>query len=122
MVIRDILVSLSDWIFNQCKVSINNYEKKGKQFVNIHQKPIYETITNEKSKYILDIRPEEDIVLKPKTDYYVSIRVVDGFGEKGYLYLNAYLKNGLYRNAVKGKTKKLPVCPAIQVKGYEIEQ
>lgn len=58
---------------------------------------------------------------KPKTDYYVSIRVVDGFGEKGFLYLNAYMKNGLYRNAVKGKTKKLPVCPAIQVKGYEVE-
>ena len=71
--------------------------------------------------YVLDIRPEENIVLKPKTDYYVSIRVVDGFGEKGYLYLNAYMKNGLYRNAVKGKTKKLPVCPAILVKGYEME-
>ena len=121
-VISDILVKVSGCTFKQCKVSINIYERKGKQFVNIHQKPIYETITNEKSKYILDIRPEEDIVLKPKTDYYVSIRVVDGFGEKGYLYLNAYLKNGLYRNAVKGKTKKLPVCPAIQVKGYEIEQ
>ena len=82
--------------------------------MNIHQKPIYETLTNDKSKYILDIRPEENIVLKPKTDYYVS--------KKGFLYLNAYMKNGVYRNAVKGKTKKLPVCPAIQVKGYEIEQ
>ena len=120
-VISDILVKVSGCTFKQCKVSINIYERKGKQFVNIHQKPIYETITNEKSKYILDIRPEENIVLKPKTDYYVSIRVVDGFGEKGFLYLNAYIKNGLYRNAVKGKTKKLPICPAIQVKGYEIE-
>jgi hypothetical protein len=114
-------VKVSGCTFKQCKVSINIYERKGKQFVNIHQKPIYETITNEKSKYILDIRPEENIVLKPKTDYYVSIRVVDGFGEKGFLYWNAYMKNGLYRNAVKGKTKKLPVCPAIQVKGYEVE-
>ena len=120
-VISDILVKVSGCTFKQCKVSINIYERKGKQFVNIHQKPIYETITNEKSKYILDIRPEEDIVLKPKTDYYISIRVVDSFGEKGYLYLNAYMKNGLYRNAVKGKTKKLPICPAIQVKGYEVE-
>ena len=119
-VISDILVKVSGCTFKQCKVSINIYERKGKQFVNVHQKPIYETITNEKSKYILDIRPEENIVLKPKTDYYVSIRVVDGFGEKGFLYLNAYMKNGLYRNAVKGKTKKLPVCPAIQVKGYEV--
>ena len=120
-VISDILVKVSGCTFKKCKVSINIYERRGKQFVNIHQKPIYETITNEKSKYFLDIRPEENIVLKPKTDYYVSIRVVDGFGEKGFLYLNAYMKNGLYRNAVKGKTKKLPVCPAIQVKGYEVE-
>ena len=96
-VISDILVKISGCTFKQCMVSIK------------------------KSKYILDIRPEENIVLKPKTDYYVSIRVVDGFGEKGFLYLNAYMKSGLYRNAVKGKTKKLPVCPAIQVKGYEVE-
>ena len=121
-VISDILVKVSGCTFKKCKVSINIYERRGKQFVNIHQKPIYETITNEKSKYFLDICPEENIVLKPKTDYYVSIRVVDGFGDKGYLYLNAYMKSGLYRNAVKGKTKKLPVCPAIQVKGYEIEK
>lgn len=120
-VISDILVKISGCTFKQCMVSINVYERKDDQFVNVHQKPIYETLTNEKSKYILDIRPEENIVLKPKTDYYVSIRVVDGFGEKGFLYLNAYMKNGLYRNAVKGKTKKLPVCPAIQVKGYEVE-
>ena len=120
-VISDILVKISGCTFKQCMVSINVYERKGDQFVNVLQKPIYETLTNEKSKYILDIRPEENIVLKPKTDYYVSIRVVDGFGEKGFLYLNAYMKNGLYRNAVKGKTKKLPVCPAIQVKGYEVE-
>lgn len=119
-VISDILVKISGCTFKQCMVSINVYERKGNQFVNVHQKPIYETLTNEKSKYILDIRPEENIVLKPKTDYYVSIRVVDGFGEKGFLYLNAYMKSGLYRNAVKGKTKKLPVCPAIQVKGYEV--
>ena len=120
-VISDILVKISGCTFKQCKVSINVYEKKGKQFVNIHQKPIYETLTNDKSNYLLDIRPEESIVLKPKKDYYVSICVVDGFGEKGFLYMKAYMKNGLYRNAMKGKTKKLPVCPAIQVKGYVVE-
>ena len=120
-VISDILVKISECTFSQCKVSINVYERKGKQFVNIHQKPIYETLTNIKSKYTLDIRPEENIVLKPKREYYVSICVVDGYGEEGFLYMNAYLKSGLYRNAVKGKTKKLPVCPAILVKGYETE-
>ena len=120
-VISDILVKISGCTFKQCKVSINVYEKVGKQFVNVHQKPIYETLTNAKSKYILDVRPEENIVLKPKKDYYVSIRVVDGYGEKGFLYMNAFMKNGLYRNAVKGKTKKFPVCPAIMVKGYVVE-
>ena len=119
-VISDIQIKISGCTFKQCKVSINVYEKIGKQFVNIHQKPIYETLTNDKSNYLLDIRPEENIILKPKKDYYVSICVVDGYGEKGFLYMKAYMKNGLYRNAVKGKTKKLPVCPAIMVKGYEI--
>jgi hypothetical protein len=119
-VISDILIKISGCTFKQCKVSINVYEKIGKQFVNIHQKPIYETLTNKKSDYTLDIRPEENIVLKPKKDYYVSICVVDGYGEKGFLYMKAYMKNGLYRNAVKGKTKKLPVRPAIMVKGYEV--
>ena len=120
-VISDILIKISGCSFKQCKVSINVYEKKGKQFVNIHQKPIYETLTNEKSNYLLDIRPEENIILKPKKDYYVSICVVDGFGESGFLYMKAFMKNGLYRNAMKGKTKKLPVCPAIMVKGYEVD-
>ena len=115
------MVKVSSCTFKQCKVSINVYEKRGGQFVNILQKPIYETLTKDKSKYLLDIRPEENIVLKPKTDYYVSIRMVDGMGEKGFLYLNGYMKNGLYRNAVKGRTRKLPVCPAIQVKGYEMD-
>lgn len=100
-VISDILVKISGCTFKQCKVSINVYEKVGKQFVNVHQKPIYETLTNAKSKYILDVRPEENIVLKPKKDYYVSIRVVDGYGEKGFLYMNAFMKKGLYRNVVK---------------------
>ena len=121
-VISDILVKISECTFKQCKVSINVYEKKGKQFVNIHQKPIYEILTNEKSDYFLDVRPEEDIVLKPKKDYYVSIRLVDGYGEEGYLYMKGYMKNGLYRNAVKGKTKKLPVRPAMVIKGYEVEK
>lgn len=120
-VISDILVKISGCTFKECKVSINVYEKNGKQFRNILQKPIYETLTNEKSNYLLDIRPEENIILKPKKYYYVSICVVDGFGEQGFLYMKAFMKNGLYRNAMKGKTKKLPVCPAIMVKGYEVD-
>lgn len=121
-VVSDILVKISECTFKQCKVSINIYEKKGKQFVNIHRKPIYEILTNGKSDYFLDVRPEENIVLGPKKEYYVSIRLVDDYGEEGSLYMKGYMKNGLYRNAVKGKTKKLPVRPAILVKGYEVEK
>ena len=120
-VISDILVKVSSSTFKKCKVSINVYEIVGKQYVNIHQKPIYEIVTNDKSNYTLDIRPEEDIVLKPKKHYYISISLVDGYGEKGFFYMKAYMNNGLFRNAVKGKTKKLPICPAILVKGYEMD-
>jgi hypothetical protein len=118
-VISDILVMVSECTFKQCKVSINVYEKIGNQFVNVHQKPIYEVVKQETGTHTLDVRPEENIVLEPKKHYYLSISLVDGFGEKGYLYIKAYMKNGLYRSAVKGKTKKLPVRPAILVKGYE---
>ena len=117
-VISDILVLISECTFKQCKVSINVYEKIGNKFVNIHQKPIYEVIKRESGAHTLDVRPEENIVLEPKKHYYLSVSLVDGFGEKGYLYIKAYMKNGLYRSAVKGKTKKLPVRPAILVKGY----
>lgn len=119
-VISDILIKIAGCTFEKCKISINVYERIGKQFVNIHQKPIYEILTKDRSNYTLDIRPEENIVLKPKKDYYVSICLVDGYGEKGYLYMKVYMKNGLYRSAVKGKTKKLPVRPAIVIKGYEV--
>lgn len=119
-VISDILVNVSGLSYKQCTLSVNIYERKDGQLVNIHQKPIYEIIRQEAGAHTLDIRPEENIVLKPKTDYYLSIAVVDSDGE-GYLYMKGYLKNGLYRNAVKGKTKKLPICPAIQIKGYEVE-
>lgn len=120
-VISDILLKVSGMSYKQCTLSVNIYEKQGKQFVNIHQKPIYETIKQETGNHTLDIRPEENIVLKPKTDYYLSIAVVDSEGS-GYLYIKGGMKNGLYRNAVKGKTKKLPICPAIQVKGYVVEE
>ena len=44
-VISDILIKISGCSFKQCKVSINVYEKNGKQFRNILQKPIYEYLT-----------------------------------------------------------------------------
>ena len=47
--------------------------------------------------------------------------MVDSEGD-GMLFIKPYLKGGLYRNFIKGKTKRLPVCPAIRIKGYEVDQ
>ena len=119
-VISDILLNVSGCSFKQCTVSINLYEKRDGHFVNILQKPIYETVRQETGTHVLNIRPEDTLLVKRKTDYYLSMAVVDS-DSQGMLYIKAYLKSGLYRSAVKGKTKRLPVCPAILVKGYEVE-
>ena len=119
-VISDIIVKVIGCTFKQCTVSINLYEMKGKQFVNILQKPIYEKVSQGKDAFDLDIRPEETLLLKRKTDYYLSISVVDSDGP-GMLYIKASMKKGLIRRTVKGKTKHLPACPAILVKGYEVD-
>ena len=46
--------------------------------------------------------------------------VVDMKGNGG-LYFPANFKSSYARNKVKGKMKKLPACPMIIVKGYEVE-
>ena len=119
-VISDILLSVAKCDFKQCTVSFNLYEKRDGKYVNILQKPIYEIIKQENGKHTLDVRPEETLLLKRKKDYYLSVRVVDS-DSPGYLYMKAYLKNGLYRRVVKGKQRKFPICPALRIKGYEAE-
>lgn len=99
---------------------IVNERGEGIEYVNILQKPIYEIIKQENGKHTLDVRPEETLLLKRKKDYYLSVRVVDS-DSPGYLYMKAYLKNGLYRRVVKGKQRKFPICPALRIKGYEAE-
>lgn len=119
-VISDILLNIAGCSYKQCTISINLYEKRDGRFVNILQKPLYEIIRQETGTHLLDVRPEENLLLKRKTDYYISLAVVDS-DSTGMLYIKPYLKSGLFRNNVKGKTKRLPVCPAIRVKGYEVE-
>ena len=120
-VISDILLNISGCSFNQCTLSINLYEKRDGQFVNVLQKPIYEIVRQETGKHVLDIHPDETLLVKRKTDYYLSMSVVDS-DCPGMLYIKVCMKSGLYRSAVKGKTKRLPVCPAILVKGFEVDQ
>ena len=119
-VISDILLNLEGCSFKQCTVSFNLYEKRDGKYENILQKPIYETVRQNDSKQVLDVRPEETLFLHRKRNYYLSIRVVDSDGT-GFLYVKAALKKGLYRKEVKGKQKTYPVSPAITVKGYEVE-
>ena len=120
-VLSDILLGVSGTSYQQCTISINVYEKRDGRFVNILQHPLYEIIKKETGTQTLDVRPEENILLKRDTDYYVSLAVVDSEGD-GMLFIKPYLKGGLYRNFIKGKTKRLPVCPAIRIKGYEVDQ
>ena len=68
-----------------------------------------------------DIQPEETIVLKGKKKYYISVMVVDS-DRYGILDMQSQLKTSYYRVITKGKKRKLPIGPAILVKGYEIEQ
>ena len=118
-VISDILLTVSGCQFNQCTVSFNLYEKQGKRYVNILQKPIYEVVKKSEGKHTIDVRPEETLLVKRKKDYYISVCVVDSDTD-GYLFMKAYLKKGVYRRHVVGKERRYPICPAIRVKGYEV--
>ena len=82
---------------------------------------IYHRIEKRNGKQRLDIQPEETIVLRGKRKYYISVMVVDS-DRYGILDMQSQFKTNYARSITKGKKRKLPIGPAIQVKGYEIEQ
>ena len=120
-VISDILLTIKGSSYQWCVLSFNIYEIQGDKFVNILNKPIYQRIEKSNGKQRLDIRPEETIVLKGKKRYYISVAVIDS-DSYGILDMQSQFKTSYARNINKGKKRKLPIGPAIQVKGYEIEQ
>ncbi len=120
-VISDILLTIKGISYQWCVLSFNIYEIQGNKFVNILNKPIYHRIEKSNSKQRLDIQPEETIVLREKRKYYISVMVVDS-DRYGILDMQSHLKTSYARSITKGKKRKLPIGPAIQVKGYEIEQ
>jgi len=120
-VISDILLTIKGISYQWCVLSFNIYEIQGGIFVNILNKPIYHRIEKSNSKQRLDIQPEEAIVLRGKRKYYISVMVVDS-DRYGILDMQSHFKTSYARNITKGKKRKLPIGPAIQVKGYEIEQ
>ena len=92
-------------------------ERKWSIFLN---KPIYKRVTSDDNGKQLCVSPEEPVVPKGKRKYCVTACVVDMKGNGG-LYFPANFKSNYARNKVKGKMKKLPACPMIIVKGYEVE-
>ena len=119
-VISDILLTIKGISYQWCVLSFNIYEIQGNKFVNILNKPIYHRIEKSNSKQRLDIQPEETIVLRRKRKYYISVMVVDS-DRYGILDMQSQFKTSYARSITKGKKRKLPIGPAIQVKGYEIE-
>lgn len=120
-VLSDILLTVATCKYDECVLSFNVYELQGKQFINIMSKPIYKQISPADSGKQFSVRPDEDILLKGKRKYCISVSVVDHKG-RGGIFFPSNFKSSYARNAVKGKMRKLPACPPIIVKGYEIEQ
>ena len=120
-VLSDILLTIKGTSYQWCVLSLNIYEIQGSKFVNILNKPIYYRLENCNGKQRLDIQPEETIVLKGKKKYYISVAVIDS-DRYGILDMQSQFKTSYARNITKGKKRKLPIGPVIQVKGYEIEQ
>ena len=120
-VISDILLTIKGTSYQWCVLSFNIYEIQGSKYENILNKPIYYRLEKSNGKQRLDIQPEETIVLKGKKKYYISVAVIDS-DRYGILDMQSQFKTSYARNITKGKKRKLPIGPAIQVKGYEIEQ
>ena len=118
-VISDILLTIKGTSYQWCVLSFNIYEIQGSKFVNILNRPIYYRLEKSNGKQRLDIQPEEIIVLKGKK-YHISVAVIDS-DRYGILDMQSQFKTSYARNITKGKKRKLPIGPAIQVKGYELE-
>ncbi len=120
-VLSNILIAVDECRFEQCTLSFNVYEIRDRQFVNILNKPIYQVVSSADNGKLLDVTPSENIVLKGKQKYCICLSVVDVKG-KGAIYFPLTFKSSYARNTVKGKRRKLPACPAIMVKGYEMSE
>ena len=118
--LTDIMVSIDKCEYEECLLSFNCYEVREKKLINVLNKPIYKRVTPANNGKQLYVSPEESIVLKGKKKYCVTISVVDMKGN-GSLSFPANFKSSYARHKVKGKMKKIPGCPMIIVKGYEVE-
>ena len=118
--LSNIMVSIDKCEYEECLLSFNCYEVRDKKFVNVLNKPIYQRITPADNGKQLSVSPSESVVLKGKKKDYVTISVVDIKG-KGRIAFPANFKSSYARHKVKGRMRKIPSCPMIIVKGYEVE-
>ena len=106
-VVSDIFFTIKKSTYSRCVLSFTIYEIRGKEFVNILNKPIYKTV--------------ENIVLKAGKQYYVSVTIVD-CDESGILEFNSQLRSCIARHLSAGRTRKLPAGPTITLMGYELSR
>jgi hypothetical protein len=118
--LTDIMVSIDKCEYEECLLSFNCYEVRDKKLYSVLNKPIYKRVTPADNGKQLYISPAESVVLKGKKKYCVTICVVDIKGN-GSLSFPANFKSSYARYKVKGKMRKIPGCPMIIVKGYEVE-
>lgn len=120
--LTDIIVTIDKCEYEECMLSFNCYEIRDKKFVNILNKPIYKRVTPADNGKQIYVSPTESVVLKGNRKCIVTISVVDIKGtSKGRLTFPANFKSSYARNKVKGRMRKIPGCPMIIVKGYEVE-
>jgi len=118
--ISDLILKIKNSTYGWCVLSFNIYEVKGKKMRNILNKPIYYHLNKTTSKKELIIQPEETILLKKKTKYYASVAIVDS-DVYGMLDMQSQMKTCYARRLSTGKLRKLPIGPAIVVKGNIVE-
>jgi len=120
-VINDISLMVSSSEFLKCTLSMNLYEERGGQYMNILNKPLYQSVYKSDGRRTLDFVPEEEILLKRRRHYFVSISCVDTYGETGTIYFPIRWRSSYFREVPDGTKDKLPVSPVIVVNGYEVK-
>ena len=120
-IVSDIFFTIKKCTHERCVLSFSIYEKRGNEWVNILNKPIYKVVNKTSRKTKLDVKPSEDIILKKGKQYYISVTIVDS-DEYGILEFASQLRSCIARHISKDRTRKIPAGPAITIMGYELQQ
>ena len=120
--VSDILLPVAGCDYSKCILSMNLYEVRDGQFVNILNKPLYQEVCKADGKRMLDFVPEETLLLQKQKKYFVSVSGVDTYDESGAIYFQTQIRTSYARFLPQGTKKKLPVGPVIVVKGYEVNR